>query len=290
MPRSGAVYLVNEDRKALIEAGPPSSANAVLDGVREVGVRPEDIEYIIVTHVHLDHAGGAGTLLKYMPKAMVVAHNKGIKHLINPQKLIEGMRQAQGEEFLAKTGEVLPVPPERVLGVYDGDVIKLSSGQTLKIIDTPGHAPHHISIFESRSGGVFSGEAAASLMADQRILLPINSPPAFNFEDFINSIKLLMKLEPSKLYYSHFGATDAVQENLELALERTLTWDRIVTEALEAGSLDGVAERMADESRDEIEIARDFKGLYEFITNNIPVCAAAHIQYHRNKRSDYPGG
>jgi len=290
MPRSGAVYLINEEKKALIEAGPPSSAATVLEGIRAVGVRPEDIEYIIVTHIHLDHAGGAGVLLKHMPEARVLVHYKGVKHLTNPRKLIDGMRQVQGEEFLAKTGEVVAVPPERIQAVHNGDTVELSSGQVLNIIDTPGHAPHHICIFESRNGGVFSGEAAASLMADQRILLPVNSPPAFNLEDFVNSIKRLMKLNPSSLYYSHFGTTDAVQENLGLALERTLTWDRIVTEALEEGRLDGVAERMADEFRDEIEVARDFNGLYEFIRDNIPVCAAAHIQYHRSKRRDYPDG
>jgi len=282
MPRSGAVYLIDEEKKALIETGPPTSVGAVLEGIRAVGVNPADIEYIIVTHVHLDHAGGAGTLLEHMPQARVVAHYKGVKHLANPQKLIDGMRQAQGEESLAKTGEVIAVPSERIQAAHDGDTVKLSSGQELKILDTPGHAPHHICISESRNGGVFSGEAAASLMADQKILLPINSPPAFNFKDFVNTIKRLMKLKPSLLYYSHFGATDKVQENLGLAMERTLTWDRIVTEAIEEGRLDGVAERMADEFRDEIELARDFSGLYEFITDSIPACAAAHIHCHRS--------
>lgn len=283
MPRSGSVYLINEERKALVEVGPPSSVNTVLNGVRAVGVSPEAIDYVIVTHIHLDHAGGAGVLLEHMPQARVVVHHNGVRHLVNPRKLISGMRQVQGEVFWAKVGQVVAVPSHRIQAVREGDTIELSGSQALKFIDAPGHAPHQICVLESRNGGLFSAEAAGSLLADQRILLPFNSPPSFDLEKFVNTIKKLMKLDATALYYSHFGATSAVEENLKMAMERALVWDDIVTEAIRENSLDSVAERMADEFRTEIEAAREIKPLYEFITNSIPVCAAAYIKYHQDK-------
>ena len=290
MPRSGSVYLINEERKALVEVGPPSSVNTVLEGVRAVGIRPEDIEYIVVTHIHLDHAGGAGVLLEHAPKARVVVHHKGVKHLVNPQKLIDGTRQVQGERFWAKVGQVVAVPSDRLQAVRDGDTIELSDRQTLRFIDAPGHAPHQICIFETRSGGLFSGEAAGSLLADQRILLPFNSPPTFDLEQFVNTIKRLMKLNASALYYSHFGATSVVQENLKITMERALAWDDIVTKAMSENGLDGVVEKMAALFHNEIEVAKEVKPLYEFVTNNIPICAAAYIKYHQDKHRASLGG
>jgi len=290
MPRSGAVYFINEERKALVEVGPPSSVNTVLEGIRAVGVRPEDIEYIVVTHIHLDHAGGAGVLLGHMPKARVVVHHKGVKHLTNPEKLIESMRQVQGEDFWAKVGQVVAVPSHRINAVREGDTIELSDRQTLRFIDAPGHAPNQICIYESRCGGVFCGEAAGSLMADQRVLLPLNSPPQFDLGQFIDTIKRLMRLKASALYYSHFGMTKAVQENLNITMKKALVWGEIVTEAMRENRLDGVAERMAAEFHDEIETAREFKLLYEFIRSNIPVCADAYIKYYQDKHKVSPAG
>ena len=290
MPRSGAVYLINEERKALVEVGPPSSVNTVLDGIRAVGVRPEDIEYVVVTHIHLDHAGGAGVLLQHMPQAGVVAHHSGIKHLVNPRKLVNGMRQVQGERFWAKVGQVVAVPSHRIQAVREGDTIELGDRQVLRVIGAPGHAPHQICVLESRNGGLFSAEAAGSLLADQKVLLPFNSPPTFDLEQFVDTIKRLMKLSPGALYYSHFGITNAVQENLKITMEKALIWDDIVTEAIRENRLDSVAERMAAQFSTEIEAAREIKPLYEFVTNSIPVCAAAYIKYHRDKHRALLGG
>ncbi|MFP4642105.1 MAG: MBL fold metallo-hydrolase [Dehalococcoidia bacterium] len=101
IPEWGSVYLINEEKKALIECGPTTSANTVLDGIREVGVRPEHISYLIVTHIHLDHAGGAGVLARHMPQAQVVVHHKGAQHLINPERLVESAREARESEVMA---------------------------------------------------------------------------------------------------------------------------------------------------------------------------------------------
>ena len=283
MPRSGSVYLINEEKKALVEVGPPSSVDSVLNGIRAAGVEPEDIDYIVVTHIHLDHSGGAGVLLTHMPKAKVVAHHLDIRHLVNPQRLINSMRKVQGDGFWAKVGQVVAVPSPRVQAVHGGDTIELGSQQTLRIIDAPGHSPNHICIFETRNGGVFSGEAAGSLMADGKIILPVNTPPAFDLEQYVATIDRLMKLNPSMLYYSHFGVTSAVQDNLEQAREKALIWDDIVTAALRENAAQSIVERMADRFRDEIELARGNIPLYDYLMSNMQVYAAAYIKYHQDR-------
>jgi len=290
IPRSGSVYLINEDKKALVEVGPPSSVNSVLDGIKAAGVDPADVDYIIVTHIHLDHSGGAGVLLTHMPQAKVVVHHKGVRHLVNPQRLISSMRKVQGEDFWAKVGDVVAVPPERVQAVDDNDTIELSRRQTLRIINAPGHSPNHICIFETRNGGLFSGEAAGSLMADGRLILPVNTPTAFDLEQYVATIKKLMKLNPSMLYHSHFGVTSAVQDNLEQAMEKALIWDDIVTAALSENKPESAAERMIDRFRDEIELARENKPLYDYLTSNMQVYAAAYIKYHQDKQRAEAGG
>ncbi|GAH08832.1 unnamed protein product, partial [marine sediment metagenome] len=155
IPKYGSVYLINEEKKALIDSGPTTSANSVLNGIKAIGVRPEDIDYIIVTHIHLDHAGGVGVLLRYMPQAQVVVHYKGARHLVNPAKLISSMIADQGEEVMIRYGEVVPIESSRVQAIYDGDTIKLSDRQVLKFVDAPGHASHELCIYESRNNGIY---------------------------------------------------------------------------------------------------------------------------------------
>ena len=157
IPKMGSVYLIDEGKKVLIDAGPTTSAHIILDGIKEAGVRPEDIDYLIVTHIHLDHAGGAGFLLKYMPKARVIVHPRGAKHLVNPEKLVRSVIEHQGEEAMARDGEVVPIEEHRVQSAYGGDVIELSDKQALTFIYAPGHVPHEICLYESRNGGLFVG-------------------------------------------------------------------------------------------------------------------------------------
>lgn len=282
IPRMGSVYLLNEEGKALIETGPASSAKAVLDGIKKVGVRPEDIAYIIVTHVHLDHAGGAGVLLKYMPQAKVVVHHKGVKHMVNPAKLVAGMSEAIGEETLIACGEVVPIERHRLQVIYDDDSIRLSDRQVLKFIDAPGHAPHELCICESRSNGVFTGDAAGLYV--EGIVLPLQAPPSFDLELCINTIRRLMKLKATMIYFSHFGMSNKVQENLRLVIDKLQAWDDIVTEGMRENTVDTAAERMRAQICAELEPIRKMKSLYEYLTNNyVPASVAAYIKYHQQK-------
>ncbi len=287
IPKYGSVYLINEERKALIDTGPTTSISVVLDGIRQLGVRPEDINYIIVTHIHLDHAGGAGLLIRDMPNAQVIVHHRGAKHLVNPAKLISSAIavQERAEEGLVKEAEVVPIEEERVKPVYDGDVIKLSEQQTLKIIDAPGHAPHEICIQESRNNGLFSGDAAGVSVSEHEVLVVVTPPPSFDADLSIATLKKLMKLQVSRLYYAHFGMSCEVQKNLQLAIDTLQAWDDIITESVTKNRYDGVAERLISHAYATLEpIMRKWPSLYEhLIKHDMPMSVDGYLQYYQNK-------
>ena len=283
IPKLGSVYLLNEEKKALVDSGPPSSANIVLDGIRKVGVRPEDINYIIVTHVHVDHAGGAGVLLKDMPQAQVVVHHKGARHLLKLAELMESTIKTVGTEIIAQWGEVVPVEPERVQVVHDNDVIQLSEEQVLNFIDAPGHAPHELCIYERRNGGIFTGEALGLYFADE-VLLPCHPPPSFDLEVCINTIQRLMTLNASRLYFAHFGVTDRVEEILQLAIDKLQIYGNIVAEAIKENALDDITERVLAQVVPELELMRRTPSVYKLIVGDlIPWGIAGFIHYYQQR-------
>jgi len=284
IPKWGSVYLVNEEKKALVDTGPTTSAKAVLIGIKNAGVRPEDIDYLIVTHIHLDHAGGAGTLLQEMPKAQVVVHHRGTRHLVNPERLVSSVAAAQGEAIMAKLGEVVPVPVERVKPVGDGDVIELGDNQVLKFIDAPGHAPHELCILESRNNGLFSGDAVGLSMADNKVLLPVTPPPSFDLEAYLGTLDKLIALKVKTIYYAHFGASDKAQEDLRLAKSKLEAWDDLVGKAVAGDGLDDAAEKFRDRLYAELEPARNEVLLYQYLVEGmVPLNIAGYLQYYREK-------
>jgi len=287
IPKLGGVYLLNEEKKALVDSGPPSSANVVLDGIRKVGVRPEDINYIIVTHIHLDHAGGAGVLLKDMLQAQVVVHHKGARHLLKLAELVESTIKTVGTEIISQWGEVVPVEPERVQVVHDNDVIQLSEEQVLDFIDAPGHAPHELCIYERRNGGIFTGEALGLYFDDDKVLLPCHPPPSFDLEACIKTIQRLMTLNANRLYFAHFGVTDRVEEILQLAIDKVQIYGNIVAEAMKENALDDITERVLAQVTPELELMRRTPSAYKLIVGNlIPWGIAGFINYYSKKRKN----
>jgi glyoxylase-like metal-dependent hydrolase (beta-lactamase superfamily II) len=284
IPEWGSVYILNEEKKALVETGPTTSAGVVLDGIRSSGLRPEDIDYIVVTHIHLDHAGGAGALLRDMTNARLVVHHRGARHLVNPERLVKSVIQAQGEGAMARSGEVVPVAPERVLAVEDGDTIRLSDKQELSFIDAPGHAPHELCIYESRNRGLFTGDAVAVSLAGGEVFLPFHPPPNFDFEQNQDTIKKLTELKAEAIYYSHFGVSHRVQEDLQANLDKIQAWQDIVMEAIEEGAFEEAAERLTAHTRPELEPLKRNPLLYEYMINDhLPLIVAGHVGYYRQR-------
>ena len=286
IPGLSSVYLINEEKKALVDIGPATSVNVVLDGIKKFGIRPEDVDYLIHTHIHLDHAGGTGDLIKSMPRAQVIAHYRGARHIANPEKLIKGAVEAHGYEGTKKRdGFPVPIEEKRVTAVHDGDELRLSESQLLKFINAPGHAPHSMFIHESRGNGTFTGDSAGLYVPEYDILVRSSPQPGFNAVQFVDSLKRLMAMNPSQIYFAHRGANSRVKELAELAIKKLQIWIDMTIEAIRENKIDGLAERLVAEHCVELEqIRKTRKDLYKFLSEvSIPTSAAGMVMYHLKK-------
>ena len=215
-PRAGAVYHIHGEKHALIETGTSLACPYIAEALGEI-----DLDYIFVTHVHLDHAGGAGYLARDHPKAKMVVHPRGAGHLIDPTRLVESVRTVTGDLF-SHYGEVIPVPGERIHVAEDGERFDLGRGATIEAIETPGHAPHHLCFFEHDAGGLFTGDAAGIL--HQGKVFPATPPPNFDLELSLKSLERLRDYRPETLYYTHFGPVENAVEQLTRYGEVLTEW------------------------------------------------------------------
>lgn len=287
IPKFGSVYFLDEDKKALVDTGPATSSGVVLEGIKQIGHKPEDIDYLIITHIHLDHGGGAGTLLQSMPNARIVVHNRAVRHLINPKMLISSVLEAQGEDAMIKNGEVIPVDEHRITPAHDGDIIRLGDKQLLTLLDTPGHAPHELCIHESRNNGIFVGDAVANQVAGTDISLPVTPPPSFDLEQYIDSLNKLLKRNASKLYFAHFGVSDKVEEKIKQAINELKTRDEIIAKAAREHSIDRAVDMVINHACAVAQpIKNEMKAVYDYWAEvDIPMSAREHVRYYRKRQN-----
>ncbi len=174
-------YFVRGEYAAIVDPGPASSVPSVLQALGQLGWDKDKVRYIIPTHIHLDHGGGAGSLAQELPQAQVVVYHQAARHLLDPSRLIEGTRLAFGPDFEQRFGPILPVPEARLLAVADGARLDLG-GRELEIYHTPGHANHHISIFDLKTGALFCGEALGSYFPENEAVRPAVALPLFEVD------------------------------------------------------------------------------------------------------------
>jgi glyoxylase-like metal-dependent hydrolase (beta-lactamase superfamily II) len=206
-----AVHLVTEDGRAVIvDTATAPAAPRILAALEAKGIAPQAVDYVILTHVHLDHAGGAGQLMARCPNARLTVHPRGARHMIDPRQLMAATVAIYGESATRRTyGEVLPVPAERVLETPEGARLRWRSREFL-FLDTPGHARHHVVIRDSASGHVFAGDTFGlsyrELDTDGRqSVLPTTSPSQFDPPALHRSIDRIVALGPGAVYVAHFG-------------------------------------------------------------------------------------
>ena len=228
------VYLIKEAQGVLIEPGPAALVPRIQEAMRKLGMK--DLAYIMPTHIHVDHAGGAGRLAQLFPAAKVVVHPAGVKHAVNPSRLIESTKTVFGEAFEAGFGPILPVPESQIKSVADGEIIKVGSRE-LQIIYAPGHAPHHIAIFDRSVQGIFCGEALGLPGGEgNRVLLPAVAPPSFDQEIYLETMEKLRKLNARILFYAHGGAVGHDPDKLiTQAEENTRILGDIILQVLKQG-------------------------------------------------------
>jgi glyoxylase-like metal-dependent hydrolase (beta-lactamase superfamily II) len=210
-PMFDAAYLLVEGgRAAFIDTGTNHALPRLLAALEAAGLEPGAVDYIIPTHVHLDHAGGVGALARELPAAQVLVHARGVRHLVDPAQLSAGARAVYGdEEFERSYGEIVPVPAARIVATHDGMEVALA-GRPLRFLDTPGHARHHHCIWDERSRGFFTGDTFGLSYgefdsAQGPWLLPTTTPVQFEPEVLCASVRRMLGYAPQCMYLTHYG-------------------------------------------------------------------------------------
>lgn len=250
-----ASYLIADDHAlTLIETGPASTLGTLLAGVRQAGFDPQDIERVVVTHIHLDHAGGAGALLRVLPRARLYVHPVGAPHMIDPAKLMASATRIYGDLMGPLWGEMIPVPEDR-LSILEDRADLHTGARTLRAYDTPGHANHHLALHEPDTGSVFTGDVAGVRLDGTEHLRPPTPPPEFSPEKWQKSIATLRTLEPRRLYLTHFGGYDDAAWHLDELLSRMWFWAGWVGGRLAAGE-EAAAAADALRAMEDVTLAR----------------------------------
>lgn len=246
-----AAYLIRSERPALVETGAGRSADLVVRSLADLGIGPNDLATIVVTHIHLDHAGGVGDLAAAFPDAEVVVHERGARHLVDPSRLVASARRVYGEVMDRVFGDLLATPSERVRAVGDTGEIDLGGGRTLSSTWSPGHAPHHVGLLDSLTGDLYVGDAAGIYIPEADLVRPATPPPDFDLMTALASLTMFGELEPERLLFSHFGPVTAVDDTLAASAEELRLWVEATRDARQQGlDLDHAVSAVVERTRE----------------------------------------
>jgi glyoxylase-like metal-dependent hydrolase (beta-lactamase superfamily II) len=228
------VFLLPGSCPVLVDSGVGLAGERVADKLTAYGLAPDDLFGIFVTHVHLDHAGGAGEVARRFPGATVFVHPAGARHLIDPSRLEASARQVNGTLMDTVFGSMTPIEPGRIRTLADGETVDLGS-RRLTAIHTPGHAPHHVSVFDETAGTLFTGDSAGVKLPDMRTSRPATPPPSFDAAAARNSLLRMAALSPKQLVLTHFGAVWEPAAYLADLTDRLDRWCAAATTSVAAG-------------------------------------------------------
>ena len=278
-PKTVGAYLIKGEKPTLVDCGYATSYESVLAGLAEVGVMPSDVRYVIPTHVHLDHAGAAGRLLREMPNAQVVAHELSVPHLVDPSRLIASATKVFGEEIMEMYGNPEPIPAERVTAVGEETALDLG-GITATLIHSPGHAPHQIAVKLDDSKALLTADAVGIVYPGLNTLIPTTPPPSFQPGELVATVRSLKQTTPRELLAPHFGTRADVDNVFDQTAEKVLAWVEKVKDLLKKGmNADGVSELMEAEVKVEagvdelpvyakVSVRTSVKGIVHYLSKN----------------------
>jgi glyoxylase-like metal-dependent hydrolase (beta-lactamase superfamily II) len=242
-----SAYLLRTSRPCLVETGTATSAEVVRDSLGDLGVGPTDLATIVVTHIHLDHAGGVGTLARMFPAAEVVVHERGARHLIDPERLMSSARRVFGQVLDDVFGLLEPTDAGRVRTLGDVGVVDLGGGRTLDAFHAPGHAQHHVGLVDSATGDLFVGDAAGVYIPETADMRPSTPPPDFDLELALATLHRFADVDPGRLLFSHFGPVTDVPGSLARAAEELRLWVELVRDTrANALDLDHAVQRVTE--------------------------------------------
>jgi glyoxylase-like metal-dependent hydrolase (beta-lactamase superfamily II) len=253
-----AGYLIRSDRPCLVETGTAPSAPVVRDALATLGVGPDELATVVVTHIHLDHAGGAGDIARMFPRAEIVVHELGARHLADPSRLMASARRVYGDDLDVLFGALAPTPADRIRTVEQAGVVDLGGGRRLDSHYSPGHARHHVGLIDSASGDLYVGDAAGVYIQETADLRPATPPPDFDLDVALESLRRFAALQPDRLLFSHFGPVTAVQQTLDRSAEEIRVWVSETRRARRAGlDLDHAAAMVAERTRQRYAVLAD---------------------------------
>ncbi|MBI4415941.1 MAG: MBL fold metallo-hydrolase [Euryarchaeota archaeon] len=278
----GSVYLIDDERVALVETGTSNDADAILAAVHDFGYNPEDVDALVVSHIHLDHAGGAGFLLDAMRNATVYVHERGHKHLVDPSRLLASATDAL-QDMAESFGTMRPIRPDRLVAVRDGDTLDLG-GRVLTFHHTPGHAPHELIVTDAKNRCIYTGDEAGLWFPRDNLLMPVTPAPSFDLTNNLASFETMLAFEPRALLFSHFGPHTEPRAAIETQRERYELWSAFVRERYKAKDEEAMVEEL---------FGRYGKGATfysrEFLHRRIRNSVHGLVVYHRRLEHAAPG-
>jgi glyoxylase-like metal-dependent hydrolase (beta-lactamase superfamily II) len=221
-------YLIRSSKPCLIETGTARSADVVVRALAELGIGPEDLATIVVTHIHLDHAGGVGDIAQAFPRAQVVVQERGARHLVDPSRLVASAHRVFGEAMDRLFGDLQPVPAERITAIGEIGSVDLGDGRQLEAFHNPGHASHHVGLLDSETGDLYTGDAAGVYVPETADVRPSTPPPDFDLDLTLSSLGRMRDAQANRLLFSHFGPVTSVGETLDRSEEELRLWVEVV--------------------------------------------------------------
>jgi len=232
-----AGYLIEGSAPVLVETGSQTSVPTVRAALEALGVGPDDLAGIAVTHIHLDHAGGVGDLAAAFPRATVYVHELGARHLADPTRLVASAERVYGPLLDRLYGRLTPTAPERIRVLADGEALEVAPGRALRAVDSPGHAKHHLGFFDPSSGLLFAGDAVGVRLPAGGVLRPATPPADFDLDQALASLRRFAALQPGGIALAHYGLVPVDPATLLDEAEATLNaWAEEAVRAYEAGA------------------------------------------------------
>jgi glyoxylase-like metal-dependent hydrolase (beta-lactamase superfamily II) len=222
---------------AVIDPGPERSLGTLRAKLADLAIGIKDLDAILLTHIHLDHAGATGTIVKENPKIQVYVHERGAVHMADPAKLLTSAQRLYGDKMDYLWGEFLAVPRENIHALAGGERLEIG-GRKLEVVYTPGHASHHVSYFDQATGLAFVGDTAGIRIANSHVILPVTPPPDIDLEAWRKSWQEIRARKPERLFLTHFGPATRVEHHLGELEARLEEWGALVQESLANGRTD----------------------------------------------------
>ena len=274
LPNHASVYVLDTPKPTIVETGTGANAERVVHALTELGIAAEDVANIVLTHVHLDHAGGAAFLSRVCSNADVYVHEHGAPHLQDPDVLVEGTKRLVGEKgwnrYYVQPGSI---EAHRLRPVVDGDVIDLGD-RALRVCHAPGHAGHQVLLHSPSEDAVFTGDALGIYVPETDSIRAISPPPAFDAEQALADVETIRDLDPSTLLFSHYGAVPT-EDRLDRARSAIVEWIQAVRDARETAEADGAVVAQFVESVEgpdrwsnivaEVDTAMNVRGVLQYL-------------------------